>query len=133
VIVRSLQRHGVPARNRAATMIVYFFGYYVAYVLAGTFSILLFLHYAKLNKVLFGVVGLFFLGCVSAPAFIFWLTHKKWKPPPWARRIRWLHRAERTVKSVPPDLLRNPALLFQVIRLQLLAFALAAVTLEVVL
>jgi len=134
VILRSLEGHDVPPRNRAATMMLYFFGYYVAYVFAGALSLGLFLMYRKLSKIILSIAALFFLMGLGAAASIFLLTRTRhWEPPPWITRFAWTRKLIKAVAQVPPHLMKDPWLLFQVIGLQFFIFVLDGATLYTIL
>jgi len=134
LIMRGLDRRGVPAPVAMGALLVGLVSFYAAYALAGFTGLLVLQLYHPLGPAMI-VVGVLFAGfVVGVPAMVLYA-----RQPSAKRRLRWLHRLPaarslmESVTAAPPDLLRDRGLLLVTTALQLAVFVLDAATLGVML
>jgi len=130
LVTRALARRGVHTRLAVAAILVDLLTLYTAFAVCVLASLGIVATLRDLNHLVLSLAGLFPLFALSIPAGVLWLSRgKRTEPPRW---IRWIPRAGdllREVSRAPRRLVRNKALLLEDGVLQLLIFALDALTL----
>lgn len=134
VVVRALQRLGIPPSVATEALLIDILSYYAAYslVVLSAFGVLK-LHHGVTHwlVMLLIVFGLLLAGI---PLGIIWLlNHRDWRPGPRLSRIRSVHRLQETLAGVSPTRVRDPRLLSVATSLNLAVFLLDAATLWAVL
>jgi uncharacterized protein (TIRG00374 family) len=130
LVVEALQRRGVSRGAAMAALLVDLVAYYAGFALIlGTSLIFLWMH-QDLNLTILAMAGVFVVLALAIPGVIFWLTR-----PDQATHLSWLWRVSMLrlvlapIVEAPANIIRDWALLGQMLVLHVIIFLLDAGTL----
>lgn len=132
--IAALGRRGIPVEVCMATLLLSLVGFYGAYLIAVSMTVLLLYVHHVLQTWIVAAVGVFALVAVGIPAGALWLRSMAQRDlPAPLLRIPGLGKLMNAIAQAPVELLRNPALLAGTMLLHGSVFVLDAATLWVML
>ncbi len=134
LIVRGLERRGVPAGAAFGALVTSLAAYYIAYALVATTSLLVLLHRGALAGPVLVLVTVFCFVIAMLPVALFWMRARGLQHlPAWATRLPSVRDGIYALSRLSPHLLRAPRLIGETVSLQTAIFVLDAATLGVML
>lgn len=132
LVVRAMERRGVPLGVATAAVVVNTLAFYLAYAIAVAFSLGVLWFHRHLHPAVLFLVTVFAIYATAIPVLILWLVFgSPRKVPAWIRRIPGLDAALRGIADAPSSTLRHPLLYLEACALQLAILVLDAATLYV--
>lgn len=134
LVVRGLQRRGIPTPIALAAVLVDLLSYYAAYVVGVLITLVVLVHREHLEGFIIGLLAFFVVMIIAVPLVVFALMAygRRTRRPRWAR-FRSVQKLLDAFGATPPHLVRNARLLALGAVLRLTIFALDAATLAVML
>jgi hypothetical protein len=134
VVVRALERYGVPLDASMTALVINLFGFYAAFAVCAVVGAVAFYAHRAVSGPILAVVLPFALALVAIPTFILWLIRSGRASHRTGRsRIPGLGRLLDAFGRTRVDLLRERGLLGRSVVLQVATFLLDAGTLKVML
>jgi len=134
LIIRALQRRGVPIALSTAAVVVSLLGFYLAYAFSVLLCIVILWIRAHLSPVILSVVTIVSAITAVVPVTLLWLTRGGAREVPhWIRRIPGLHPVLEAFEAAPKQTLHDRKLLLSAAALQFAIILLDAATLRAML
>jgi uncharacterized membrane protein YbhN (UPF0104 family) len=134
LVVDALQRRGVTRAAAMVAILVDLVAYYAGFAILLAVSLALLWYHHNLNITILIMAGVFAALALTIPGAIYWFSQPgRYPPPGWLQRLPMLRPFFNTLATIPAHLLRDRALLIQMLLLNVGIFVLDAATLLVML
>ncbi len=134
LIIRALERRGVPVGLSTAAVVVGLLGFYLAYAMAVALCLAIFWLHSHLNPAVLSAITIVSLMTASIPVTLLWLTRGGARGVPhWIRRFPGLKPVLEAIEAAPPATLHDRKLLLSAAALQFAIILLDAATLRAML
>jgi uncharacterized protein (TIRG00374 family) len=134
LIIRALERRGVPVGLSTAAVVVSLLGFYLAYAVSVLLCLVIFWIRSHLSPVVLSVVTIVSLVTAVIPVTLLWLTRGgAHGVPHWIRRFPGLRPVLEAIEQAPTSTLHDRRLLLQAAALQFAIILLDAATLRAML
>lgn len=134
LVVRSLERRGVPVGVSTAVVVVGLLGFYAAYAVGVGISLVFLWRSHGLSTAVMTLVTAVTLLTAAVPVTLLWLTRGgAMKVPGWMRRFPGLKPVLEAMAEVPQETIHDRKLLLAASALQFMVFLLDAATLRAML
>ncbi len=131
LMIRALQRRGIPVALSTAAVVVGLLGYYAAYALSVAACLLILWLGSDLKPAVLTLVTVFSLVTAVVPVTLLWLTRGGFRHVPhWIQRIPGLKPVLEAIAHAPQKTLHDRRLLLLAASLQLAIFLFDAATLR---
>ncbi len=135
LLIRALQRRGVPVGLSTAAVVVSLLGFYLAYAVSVALCLVIFWKRSHLSPVILSAVTVISLITAVIPVTLLWLTRGGGarKTPHWIRRFPGLKPVLEAFEAAPHETLHDRRLLLSSAALQFAIILLDAATLRAML
>ena len=134
LIIRSLERRGVPVGVSTAVVVVSLLGFYLAYAVSVALCVGIFWLRSNLSTVILSAVTVVSIITAAVPVTLLWLTRGGTNNVPhWIRRFPGLKPVLEAIEAAPRETLHNRRLLVSAAALQFAIILLDAATLRAML
>ncbi len=134
LVIRALERRGVPVGRSTAAVVVSLLGFYLAYAVSVALCIGILWMRSHLKPVFLSAVTIVSLITAVIPVTLLWLTRGGTRGVPrWIRRFPGLKPVLEAIESAPRETLHDRKLLLRTAALQFAIFLLDAATLRAML
>jgi len=131
LIIRALERRGVPVAISTAAVVVSLLGFYLAYAVSVALCLVVLWMRSHLSPVILSVVTIVSLVAAVIPVTLLWLTRGGARDVPrWIRRFPGLKPVLEAFESAPRETLHDRKLLLSTAALQFAIILLDAATLR---
>jgi uncharacterized protein (TIRG00374 family) len=131
LIIKALQRRGVPVALSTAAVVVSLLGFYLAYAVSVLLCLVIFWWRAHLSPVILSAVTIVSVVTAVIPVTLLWLTRGgAQEVPHWIRRFPGLKPVLEAFESAPREVLHDRKLLLAAAGLQFAIILLDAATLR---